>query len=698
MKTYTDQLLLGKLLNGHYKAIQVLSAGAFGDTYIAEDTWIEDNFQCVVKHLKPKSYHPEQSRTCKRQFTNEILTLNQLGVHDQIPQLFDCFEDDQGYYLVQELIVGKSLSEQLPISKDCDKRWSEIQCIEFLEDVLNILEFVHGQGFIHCDIKPNNLVKRSCDGKFVLIDFGTAQRIESNQSQPRVVPIHPSIAPVAIPCVGYIPAEQLRGQACPGSDLYALGMIAIQALTGLNPMQLEINSESGEVNWQHHVAVSDPIAELLNRLVRYDVKNRYYSATHVRIALKKLSIKRENQGVSKEELSKPLTSEFQQILPTAISQNDNELLSYIHKVSRLQVNNNIKIQTLEDCPINNEITKTKGYYAREVARACLPKLPPLLSGMGAGMATSNAMVISLGLYTLMHSAPSNPGLDLLERATEQYKAGNFNKAIALAEEIPVDSTTYKDSVAAKRKWRQEWNNAATQFQAVQDAFYEQRWRDVFEEARNLPNLDYWQLKIEPFIELAKPKLEAEAQHLLKQAYDQAIQKNFTAALALLKQIPKETSTGEQIQPKLLEYTQKQQIKAESLLQQAYHRAAKKDFNSALQYLAEIPEDTPAYQTAQNKVIEYSQKQDFQEQTQIQAQLNARFPKEEITSKAEIKVAKLDKKSKPSKPSTVINPGNQLKEVSPKPQLSPSSKTLNSGNKLKEVSPKLQPIRSTPVQR
>lgn len=635
--------------------MQVLSAGAFGDTYLAEDTWIEDNFQCVVKHLKPKSYHPEQSQTCKGQFTNEVLTLNQLGMHDQIPQLFDCFEDDLGYYLVQELIVGESLSEKLPISKDCGKRWHEEQCIEFLQDVLSILEFVHSQGFIHCNLKPNNFIQRSCDSKFVLINFGASQQIETHQIKPKVVPIYPSIAPVAIPSVGYIPAEQLSGQPCPSSDLYALGMIAIQALTGLNPMQLETDPKSGEVNWQDHVLVSDSMADLLNRLVQYDVKNRYYSATHVQIALKKLSMKSEKQGVKKEELSEQITSESLGILPSQTVLGDDDLLPYIHTVSRSQVNKNIETQTLEDFPSANETFKTKGYYAREVARACLPKLPPMLSGMGAGMATSNAMVISLGLYTLMHSAPSNPGLDLLERATEQYKAGNFDKAIALVEEIPVDNPAYKDSLTAKGKWRKEWNNAAAQFQAVQDAFYAQKWRDVFAAAGNLPNLDYWQLKVQPFIELAKPELEAEAQQLLQQAYDQAIQKNFTEALVLLKQIPRETSTGEQIRPKLIEYTQKQQIKAESLLQQAYHRAAEKDFSNALQYLAEIPEDTPAYQTAQNKVIEYSQKHDFNQQREIQAQLNARFPKEEI------KLAKLAKDSKPSK---TLNPGNHLKEVTP----------------------------------
>ena len=701
MKTDTEQPVLGKFLNGRYKTIEVLSTGAFGNTYITEDTWLDDGYKCVVKHLKLKDYHPERSQICKRQFTNEVLILNQLGNHYQIPRLLDCFEDDQGFYLVQELIEGEPLSAKLPLGEHWGKPWPEVQCVEFLQDVLGILEFVHNQGFIHGDLKPNNLIQRSSDGRFVLIDFGCAQTIKPSQVKPKIIPIKPSIAPVAIPPVGYIPTEQLRGQLCPSSDIYALGMIAIQALTGLNPMELEAEPDSGEVNWQQHALVSDSMASVLNQMVRYDVKDRYQSATDVRMALKRLLMRSEEQGVSEEELSDRLIDESPIVVqPLATPIDTEDLEQCLHTVSLSPQSNNGEKQTLgdsaallltADCLPESQLTKE--YYARELALACLPKLPPMLAGMGAGMTTSSGVVISLGLYTLLYAAPSNPGLDLLERATQQYKEGNFDKAIALTDLIPTNSSAYKDSLIAKRKWRKEWDLAARQFKAVQEAFNEQRWRDVLEEARNTPNIDYWQLQIAPFVEQAKPELEAEAQQLLQQAYNQAAQKDFTGALAFLKQISKETPTGAEIQPKLMEYSQKQQIKAESLLQQAYHRAAEKDFSSALKYLAEIPEDTPAYQTAQIKMVEYSQKQDFNEETNRQAELNARFPKEEI------KISKLAKSPKTSKPTN--NPKTSHSSNSPKtskptnnPKTSDSSKDLNPGSHLKEVTP--EPVRYTPA--
>jgi serine/threonine-protein kinase len=62
----------------------------------------------------PKGNHPNRWEIARRQFKREAVTLNKLGSHDQIPQLLDCFEDNQGFYLVQQLIVGEPLSAELP--------------------------------------------------------------------------------------------------------------------------------------------------------------------------------------------------------------------------------------------------------------------------------------------------------------------------------------------------------------------------------------------------------------------------------------------------------------------------------------------------------------------------------------------------------------------------------------------------------
>jgi serine/threonine-protein kinase len=142
---------------------------------------------------------------------------------------------------------------------------------------------------IHCDLKPNNLIRRTSDGRLVLIDFGATYSIHPTRLKQQFASIQPSKAPLTIRPLGYIPPEQLNGQPYPNSDLYALGMIALQALTGLNPGQLQAEPDTGKVNWQQHVSVSDPLASVLNRMVLYDFKHRYQSATYARTALKRLT-------------------------------------------------------------------------------------------------------------------------------------------------------------------------------------------------------------------------------------------------------------------------------------------------------------------------------------------------------------------------------------------------------------------------
>lgn len=696
MKPDANEPVLGKLLNGRYQILKVLSAGAFGQTYIAQDKWCEGIPQCVIKHIKPNTDHPRQWQICQRLFARETEILKKLGQHNQIPQFLDSFRDRQGFYLVQELIVGEPLSAELPLGKHCGNRWSEEQCLELLNDVLGILEFVHEQGVIHCDLKPNNLIRRTSDNKLVLIDFGVAYQVDASAVNRSLPPLQSSShrqralpgqvkeqgsredlssivkseslassgqgrsreLATAVQPLGYIPPEQFSGQPHINSDLYALGTIAIEALTGLSPIELKTNPDTGELDWQQHVTVSGELTSVLDNMVRRDFKERYQSAAHVRVVLKQLGL----NGQEPEQFSPlsdfPLFDSLTVLQPLMLPQEEEAIALSTLSSERHSLEPVLAITGIQD---NHQLsTSTTWEYARELANAFWPKLPPVLTGMSAGMATSNALAISFGLYTLLHTASSNPGLDLLLRAMEKYQAGNLDEAIALAKSVPNDSSAYQESVAAVQKWRSEWSKASLQFQAVQDAFNEGRWKDVLEEARQAPKIAYWQQQIEPFVTAAKPELENQAQELLQQAYQQAKQKDFTAALNSLKQISSETPTGAKIKPKLAEYQQKQQVKADALLQKAYDLGAQRDFSSAIKYLAQIPQDTPAYEKAQIKLAEYSQKQDFKEAVERQVMLAEKLPNPDQ------KIAKLPQNTKTSKKSGNLNPGNHFKEVSPQP--------------------------------
>lgn len=274
--------MLGQTLRGRYQIIRLLGSGGFGATFVAEDRDLPGKPQCVVKQLKSKDIDPSLLQTARRLFDTEAQVLYRLGKHDRIPQLLAHFEENQEFYLVQEFIEGEDLSQEFTPGKQL----SEVEIIVFLQDVLEILAFVHQQNVIHRDIKPSNLIRRRQDGKFVLIDFGAVKEISTlmvnSQGQ--------TSGTILIGSSGYMPNEQLGGKPRFNSDIYALGMTAIQALTGVSPDQLQSDSETGEINWREYAQVSKPLAVILEKMVRSHFRDRYQSTNEVLADLGKFQI------------------------------------------------------------------------------------------------------------------------------------------------------------------------------------------------------------------------------------------------------------------------------------------------------------------------------------------------------------------------------------------------------------------------
>ena len=266
--------MIGKLLDYRYQIIKVLATGGFGENYIAEDTKRPGNPICVVKHLKPTSTESKVFDTAKRLFKSEAETLEQLGNHDQIPRLLAYFVENQNFYLVQEFIEGHPLTDELVPGE----RWNESQVIMMLISILSILEFVHSQGVIHRDIKPDNIIRRYSDGKLVLVDFGAVKQLRASYGHGSFQGIENPSATVAIGTPGYMPTEQGQGRPRHNSDIYSLGIIAIQALTGVAPMDLQEDPYTGELIWQNLVPVSRELGDVLNTMVRYHFKERYQNA------------------------------------------------------------------------------------------------------------------------------------------------------------------------------------------------------------------------------------------------------------------------------------------------------------------------------------------------------------------------------------------------------------------------------------
>jgi CHASE2 domain-containing sensor protein len=260
-----QQEVQGKLIGGRYKVVHLIGQGGFGETYLAQDLQRPGQPECVVKQLKlaVKSSHSRSVEKLQQLFMQEAQALEQLGKHDRIPQLLAYFEEMGEFYLVQELIGGLSLHHELLIAQKLDIGF----VLHLLQDILEVLEFVHSHHMIHRDIKPSNLMHRQEDGHWVLIDFGIAKQVSaaSRSGQPTL----------AIGTLGYVAPEQALGHPTCSSDLYALGITAIECLTGINATQiLELEAQD---RFQG-VTLSPELITFLSRLTHPQEPQRYANA------------------------------------------------------------------------------------------------------------------------------------------------------------------------------------------------------------------------------------------------------------------------------------------------------------------------------------------------------------------------------------------------------------------------------------
>ncbi|MEO1068567.1 MAG: tetratricopeptide repeat protein [Cyanobacteria bacterium J06638_6] len=266
-------------IGGRYKLLQPLGQGGFGHTFLATDLHLPDHPICVIKQLKPHLQDAESLKTARRLFETEARVLYQLGTHAQIPRLLAHFEEDQEFYLAQELIDGASLCDLIHPGRP----WSEARARQLLSEILTPLAFVHEQGVIHRDLKPSNLIHRRGDDHIVLIDFGAVKQVSERRDSGEIT------RTISIGTQGYMPSEQLAGNPWFSSDIYAAGMICLQALTGTAPHLLKRDPQTSEVLWQSpDLDISDDFKAVLSRMVRYDYRERYANATEVLDALHSL--------------------------------------------------------------------------------------------------------------------------------------------------------------------------------------------------------------------------------------------------------------------------------------------------------------------------------------------------------------------------------------------------------------------------
>ena len=254
------------LLQQRYRVQCQLGRGGFGVTY--EINEVRTNQAKVLKVLinnNPKAVEL---------FKQEADVLSQLH-HSGIPQVeSDAYFEYYPYNsqnpihcLVMEKVVVEDLEKYM--RKRGLRPINQTTAIEWLKDLIIILEQVHNKDLFHRDIKPSNIMLRSESAELVLIDFGTVRKVTSTvfKQQGGVT---------GIISAGYTPSEQINHNAVPQSDFFALGRTFVYLLTGKEPLDpIMYDSYNETLNWRNHAPqISSMLADLLDDMMQRLYKDR----------------------------------------------------------------------------------------------------------------------------------------------------------------------------------------------------------------------------------------------------------------------------------------------------------------------------------------------------------------------------------------------------------------------------------------
>jgi eukaryotic-like serine/threonine-protein kinase len=292
----------GYLLRNRYCIQQPLASGCFCVTYLAIDYEYYRQKYVVIKHLKPQNKNPALLQIARRLFETEAMALKRLGdITDRIPALYAYFEDHSEFYLVQEFIEGQTLAQELDRGK-----LSTAATIQVLREILIGLSFVHAENTIHRDLKPDNIIRRASDNALVLIDFGAVKEVRQTTL---TTPNARTLASIGFGTEGYMPSEQAMGYPKLASDIYAVGAIGIECLTGREPHEL-FDEELLEFQWRHLYKASNPrvdplispLVMVLNKMLQQRHLDRYANAAEALVAIDAILLEREAISENKSNL------------------------------------------------------------------------------------------------------------------------------------------------------------------------------------------------------------------------------------------------------------------------------------------------------------------------------------------------------------------------------------------------------------
>jgi tetratricopeptide (TPR) repeat protein len=275
-----------KLLGGRYQFIQTLNTHEAGKTLLAADTHYPGHPKCVVRQLRLPTRNPMTRKFILSLLKKKVEVLEVIGQHEQVPSTFAAFDTKNSFYIVQEFIPGRSLQEEIVANHP----WSQTDVLYLLKEVLPVMAFAQDHGVVHGNLKPSKLIRHQEHNRLIVLDFGSIKTISkhvSSKSTDQGSESSPEPHPL------YLAPEQFRRQSLFCSDHYALGMLAIQALTGL-PAEKLPSGQDADLH-QEIIALLESIprlgtntASLLARMVHPNPQQRYQKAVDILSDLERL--------------------------------------------------------------------------------------------------------------------------------------------------------------------------------------------------------------------------------------------------------------------------------------------------------------------------------------------------------------------------------------------------------------------------
>ncbi len=231
---------IGKKLNNRYKIEKLLGRGGMSTVYKATDPNLKRTV--AVKIIHP---HLTDSPEFVQRFEQEASAVAQLR-HNNIVQVYDFDSYGDVYYMVMEYVTGELLSDKLSALNEAGLRLPLADTIRIVATICDAIDYAHQRRLIHRDLKPANIMLNLL-GEPILMDFGLAKIIGGN--------IHTNTGAM-IGTAAYMSPEQVHGNADLRSDIYALGIILYEMLSGAPPFR----SDSTHKVMQKHV--SEPVPDI----------------------------------------------------------------------------------------------------------------------------------------------------------------------------------------------------------------------------------------------------------------------------------------------------------------------------------------------------------------------------------------------------------------------------------------------------